>query len=78
MAVPGYTPASQGNKKVADGVAASVKLQYFPRQWRVSKVVFISKAGKEDYAHPQALFVMSRTDSQVLDLRTLTRLYSTC
>jgi retron-type reverse transcriptase len=34
--------------------AASVELQYIPRQWQISKVVFIPKAGKEDYAHPRA------------------------
>ena len=34
--------------------AASMELQYVPRQWRVSKAVFIPKAGKEDYANPRA------------------------
>ncbi|MDE3023336.1 MAG: hypothetical protein KGI54_16055 [Pseudomonadota bacterium] len=33
---------------------ASLVLEYVPRQWRLSKAIFIPKTGKDDYAQPRS------------------------
>ena len=33
---------------------ASMELQYVPKSWRISKAIFIPKAGKDDYAQPRS------------------------
>ncbi len=33
---------------------ASMELKYVPKEWRISKAIFIPKAGKDDYSQPRA------------------------